>query len=61
MMCPICNVSNGEHKMDCQNRYYVDQCTAQVEAELELAIEWIQHDCPWDRAVILEEIENDTA
>ena len=32
--CPICRVTHGLHKMDCQNRYYVDQqLKAHVEEE----------------------------
>jgi hypothetical protein len=37
MNCPICRVPKGEHKMDCQNRAYVKECLAPLEAEREQA------------------------
>ena len=38
--CPICRMSAGEHKMDCQNAYYVQALTAERDA-LREAARWI--------------------
>lgn len=31
--CPICRMTNGAHKMDCQNRAYVESQLAELVSE----------------------------
>jgi hypothetical protein len=32
----------------------------QLQAQVDAAIKWIQHDCPWDEATIREQLQGTT-
>jgi hypothetical protein len=45
--CPICHQSNGEHKMDCQNREYVRALEAErdnLREAHQITLDWLMSD-----------------